>query len=194
MTAAVYHCLWLGFIFRQPFSHLCFVGSYFLFSICYLTELFAFILLLCSSVSLINKIMNTFHAALWSTHSDESRYTRTHHSNTETLLFTYLITIFWKENYFTHIVINSRSYFISLWKHWTLTLSPCLHQSNSLKSMRESEQVHTWLRRVEFWIAALEHLPFRFLKQFSETKGFGTVCTTPFNTTQEERVTLSICE
>lgn len=51
---------------------------------------------------------------------------------------------------------------------WAIWLNTCLYQSNGLISMREREQVDTWLSRVEIWTAALEHLPFCFLN----AKGF----------------------
>ena len=85
--AAVYRCLWLGFILRQlsivvsdwvshiscPFSFLGLVGSCFLFNVgTWQNCVLSFSLLFECFLKI--KIMNTFHAALWSTPFDESRY------------------------------------------------------------------------------------------------------------------------
>ena len=83
-------CLSLSLIGNHTFvafSHLCFVGSCFLFcvsapdrtvrcrfALCYF----------CSSVQILVKIMNTYHAALWSApSSSDERYRTTHHQRTK---------------------------------------------------------------------------------------------------------------
>lgn len=34
-----------------------------------------------------------------------------------------------KENYFTHIISHYKSYFIDIWKHWTITLIICINSN-----------------------------------------------------------------
>ena len=75
----VFGLVWYGSQSEKvAFSHLCFVGDYFLFSVfsIHLTGLLICRLLFCSVFSYFIKNMNTYHTALWSSPSSttDDRY------------------------------------------------------------------------------------------------------------------------
>ena len=75
--AAVYRCLWLGIIFRQPISPLCFVGSCLCEVACehFIYYTFQFVLY-CFCVFHSINMWNPYHAALWSecSYDDRDKY------------------------------------------------------------------------------------------------------------------------